>query len=71
MTPAFAAQGNIVGSIFLAWLVFASGALAAPSVATVKAISVAKTSGSQPYPCHSPSSMTEALVSRMVGKRVL
>lgn len=37
--------GNIVGSIFLAWLVFASGALAAPSVATVKAISVAKTSG--------------------------
>jgi formate/nitrite transporter len=35
--------GNLVGAVFLAYLVFASGALAAPSVATVKAISVAKT----------------------------
>jgi len=36
--------GNFVGSVFLAYLVFASGVLAAPSVATVKAITVAKTS---------------------------
>ena len=36
--------GNFLGSVFLAYLVFASGAMAAPSVATVKAVAVAKTS---------------------------
>jgi len=36
--------GNLVGSVFLAYLVFASGAMAAPSVATVKAITAMKTS---------------------------
>jgi len=40
----FSYLGNLVGSVFLAYLVFASGAMAAPSVATVKAITVAKTS---------------------------
>jgi len=34
--------GNLVGSVFLAYLVFASGAFAAPSAATVKAITTMK-----------------------------
>jgi len=35
-------SGNLVGSVFLAYLVFASGAMAAPSVATVKAVATMK-----------------------------
>jgi hypothetical protein len=36
--------GNFIGSVLLAYLVFASGVMAGPSVATVKAVAVAKTS---------------------------